>query len=194
MITFIIPSIGRPTLNRAIKSLLSQTEQQWKCIVGFDGIKQNDLKFELIKDERIKYLFLEKSGYSNPLGHGQAGEVRNKIMRYSGTDWIAFLDDDDSLNINYVSLFNEEIQNRVFDCCLFRMKMKDTNQIIPPLHINNIIQNMAGISFCVNKKFIDNNQIQFENNDTEDFYYLNNIQKNAGVIHVSRYITYNVGF
>ena len=194
MITFIIPSIGRLTLNRAIKSLLSQTEQQWKCIIGFDGIKQNDLKFELIKDERIKYLFLEKSGYSNPLGHGQAGEVRNQIMKYSETDWIAFLDDDDSLSVNYVSLFNEETQNKVFDCCLFRMKMKDTNQIIPPLHINNIIQNMAGISFCVNKKFIDDNEIQFENNDTEDFYYLNNIQKNAGIIHISRYITYNVGF
>jgi glycosyltransferase involved in cell wall biosynthesis len=192
MITFVIPSIGRATLNRALNSLINQTEKNWKCIVGFDGIKENELNFQLIKDERIKYLFLDKSGYLNPHGHGQAGQVRNKIIKEANTEWIAFLDDDDTLNMNYVSLFNEELQNQKFDCCLFRMFLN--NQVMPPLNLNHIVQNRVGISFCVKKEFIENKQIKFENNDTEDFYYLNNIQNNGGNIYISNYITYNVGF
>jgi glycosyltransferase involved in cell wall biosynthesis len=192
MITFVIPSIGRTTLNRALNSLINQTERNWKCIVGFDGIRENELKFELLKDERIQYLFLDKSGYLNPHGNGQAGQVRNKIIKEVDTEWIAFLDDDDTLNMNYISLFNEEVINKKFDCCLFRMFLN--NQITPPLYINHIVQNMVGISFCVKREFIETKQIKFENNNTEDFYYLNNIQNNGGNIYISNYITYNVGF
>ena len=39
MITFIIPTIGRDTLKRSIKSIEDQTSDQWKVIVIFDGVK-----------------------------------------------------------------------------------------------------------------------------------------------------------
>ena len=37
-ITFIIPSVNRPTLERSINSLVSQTNPNWECIVVYDGV------------------------------------------------------------------------------------------------------------------------------------------------------------
>ena len=39
-VTFIIPTIGRNTLQRSIDCLLEQTIQTWKAIVIFDEIKK----------------------------------------------------------------------------------------------------------------------------------------------------------
>jgi len=38
LVTFIIPTIGRDTLQRSIDCLLEQTIQEWKAIIIFDGI------------------------------------------------------------------------------------------------------------------------------------------------------------
>ena len=40
-ITFIIPTIGRPTLSKSIESLINQTNKNWEAIIIFDGIKPN---------------------------------------------------------------------------------------------------------------------------------------------------------
>jgi glycosyltransferase involved in cell wall biosynthesis len=50
LLTFIIPTIGRPTLKRTINSLQQLTNKNWNAIVIFDGISPN----LQIKDERIK--------------------------------------------------------------------------------------------------------------------------------------------
>jgi glycosyltransferase involved in cell wall biosynthesis len=42
-ITFIIPTIGRNTLEKAIQSIEKQTNNNWKIIIIFDGI-QSTLK------------------------------------------------------------------------------------------------------------------------------------------------------
>ena len=39
IITFIIPTIGRETLNHSINSIINQTNKNWKCIIVFDGVK-----------------------------------------------------------------------------------------------------------------------------------------------------------
>jgi hypothetical protein len=83
MITFIIPSLNRPTLERSINSLVSQTNPNWECIVvydGVDGISFNDDRIKTIKidklggfDESLRHCFedfllnlkLTVSGYSN---------------------------------------------------------------------------------------------------------------------------------
>ena len=38
LITFIIPSIGRPSLQRTINSLMDMKDPDWKAIIVFDGI------------------------------------------------------------------------------------------------------------------------------------------------------------
>mgnify|MGYP003339850864 CR=1 FL=1 len=100
MITIIIPSKGRERLKFSLYSLLTQTNADWKCIVAFDNVDQKDV--DLIEDDRIKYIFLPaKHGDGNNGG----GEVRNKAIQKAYTDWIGFLDDDDSFAEDYVSSF-----------------------------------------------------------------------------------------
>ena len=48
-ITFIIPSLNRPTINRSVESLLNQTNPNWECIIIYDGV--DGVEFN---DERIK--------------------------------------------------------------------------------------------------------------------------------------------
>ena len=40
-ITFIMPSVNRPSINNAIESLLNQTIPNWKLIIVFDCVDNN---------------------------------------------------------------------------------------------------------------------------------------------------------
>jgi glycosyltransferase involved in cell wall biosynthesis len=195
MIGFVIPSIGRSTIKYSIQSLLDQTIQDWKCVVGFDGKCENDIDKSLITmDDRIKYVyFSEKMGAS--AHHGNAGLVRNSIINHldDDTEWIGFLDDDDTLSKFYIEILELEKIKYKFDCCVFRMRYdKDNQRVIPPFEMNHLQQNYVGISFCVNKKFIEKNNIKFTNDNAEDFKFLKEIYDRGGKIHISSHVTYNV--
>jgi glycosyltransferase involved in cell wall biosynthesis len=195
MISFVIPSVGRNTLKYSLESLINQTEENWKCIVGFDGKTKNDIDNDiLIDDDRIKYLYLsEKMGESNH--HGNAGLVRNAIIECidDSTEWIGFLDDDDTISKFYIEILNLEKSKGEFDCCVFRMRYdKDNQKVLPPFGMNYLQQNYVGISFCVRKKFLDDHQIKFVNSNSEDFKFLKEIHDMGGKIHISSHVVYNV--
>lgn len=193
MFDFVIPSIGRASLVRSLKSLLQQSEVDWNCYVGFDGLKEEQINKEyLIDDSRIHYLYLEeKLGRSQ--FHGNAGLVRNKIIESidSPSEWIGFLDDDDSLAHNYIEIIKNQVKICEYDCYVFRMNHNDN--IIPPYHMMDLIQNHVGISFCVRSEFINNNNIKFINDNDEDFKFLEQIHKNNGRIKLLPYVGYFVG-
>lgn len=207
MIDFVIPSVGRPTLNRALTSLLDQNylfyngEQEWNAFVGFDGIPENRInKDNLIKDKRIKYLYIEKKlGCVGEWGMGNAGLVRNEIMNHVNTSnqWIAFLDDDDTVSPYYIDSLFLELNNSESnsDCYVFRMRFDPGGEkILPPLGETNLIQDKVGISFCVKKEFIKKTGIKFVNDSREDYKFLMQMKELGASIKVSNYITYNVGF
>ena len=194
MIGFVIPSIGRETLKYSLQSLLNQTNSNWKCWVGFDGKSEDEIdKSILIDDDRITYLyFSEKQGQS--AHHGNAGLVRNSIISNITDDceWVGFLDDDYTISKFYVELLNREIEKQSFDCCVFRMRYDSENKkVLPPFSMNEIVQNFVGISFAVNKKFLNDNELKFENNNAEDFLMLKTIQ-GKGKVYISSHICYNV--
>jgi len=194
MICFIIPSIGRSTLKYSLNSLLKQTDTNWSCLVGFDGKSESDIDTKiLVNDDRIKYLyFSDKLGNSGH--HGNAGLVRNSILNeVKDSQWVGFLDDDDTLSQFYVEILNLELNTNDFDCCVFRMRYdSNDDKVIPPFNMNHIQQNFVGISFCVKKSFIDKHQIKFINSNSEDFDFLSKISACGGKIHLSSHITYNV--
>jgi hypothetical protein len=196
MIGFVIPSIGRPTIKNTLNSLLNQTEIEWKCYVGFDGKKQSDIDpLILVDDSRIKYFYFGEKLGSEKEHHGNAGQVRNAIIRNIDSDieWIAFVDDDDTLSKYYIEILNLEKTKNDFDCCVFRMRYdKNNSKVVPPFGMNYLAQNFVGISFCVKKDFLDNNQVLFENNNAEDFMLLKQITDKDGKIHISPHVTYNV--
>jgi len=185
IVTFIIPTIGRETLNRSIESILNQTIENWNAIIIFDGIKSNlDIKY--ITDKRIKIIEIEKKGlYINC-----AGEVRNEGIKYANTEWIAFLDDDDTISHNYIETFYKELElNPYLDVLIFRMMVND--RIIPKLETNNFYLNDVGISFIM-KRSIHSSGIIFIPDGAEDFLYLDKIRKAGYLIIISHYIKYFV--
>jgi hypothetical protein len=195
MIGFVVPSIGRDSIKFTLQSLINQTNPNWKCWVGFDGKCEDDIdKNNLIEDSRINYLyFKDKLGVS--AHHGNAGYVRNSIISHitEDCDWIGFVDDDDTLTRFYIEILELEKTKFKFDCCIFRMRYDEDNQkVIPPFGMNHLQQNYVGISFCVSKKFIAENNIKFTNDNAEDFKFLKEINDKGGKIYISPHITYNV--
>jgi hypothetical protein len=196
MIGFVVPSVGRPTLRNTLNSLVGQSNPNWKCFVGFDGKKQSEIDPSiLVDDNRINYFYFGKKLGSEKEFHGNAGQVRNAIIRNvtEEIDWVAFVDDDDTLSQYYVEIFELEKNKVNFDCCVFRMRYDKNNQkVVPPFGMNHLAQNFVGISFCAKKEFIDNNQVFFENDNAEDFMFLKQLSDKGGKIHLSSHVTYNV--
>lgn len=186
LITFIIPTIGRPTLTNTICSLKNQNIKNWNAIIIFDGLKSNIDINNNTYDERIRIVEIKKKG----LGVNSAGLVRNYGMSLVKTKWIAFLDDDDTIVDNYIELFYKELKEfSTFDVLLFRMNSDE--RIIPKLDCDNFYLCDVGISFIIKKSIYDNGLL-FTADGAEDFLYLDNIRKNNYNIMISPYITYFV--
>lgn len=192
LVTFIIPTIGRTSLQTAIDSLYKQTIWDWKAIIIFDGIEPN-IK---ITDPRIKIMICEKLG-TGEIAHGYernngAGLVRNFGIKVCDTEWVAFLDDDDTISHTYLETFYNELEN-VYkpDVILFRMRHSEYG-VLPKTNSVDIIQYESGISFALKTK-IFNDGIWFSPSHAEDFDLLSKI-KNAGYkIVMSPYVKYFVG-
>jgi glycosyltransferase involved in cell wall biosynthesis len=189
MITVIIPSKGRDRLKFSLLSLLTQNQKDWKCIVAFDNVDKNSV--ELINDSRIEYIFLPaKTGDGNNGG----GEVRNKAIDKATTEWICFLDDDDSFTSNYFDKFNFELNNNPkTDVIIF--KMQYANGVIRPCAgVRELQVGQVGISFAVNLSFLNKHNLRFRNSNIEDYNLLKDLESSGAKIHFSEFIVYNVGF
>ena len=186
MITVIIPSKGRNTLKRALSSLIFQTNPNWICFVILDGVEINDK----INDDRIIYYSSPKAGN----GLNGAGLVRNKGIELSDSEWVCFLDDDDTFSLDYINnLYNEIDLNPNMDICVFRMTYSpDNDTILPRFGEEQIAIGQIGISFAVNKNFIDVHNIRFKNSQIEDFLFLKKCCECGARVHFSNHICYFV--
>ena len=178
LLTFIIPSIGRPTLSRTIESLLNQHETNWRAIVMFDGV---DPTIES-PDARITIMRMEKVGLLN-----HAGRVRNEAIRHATTDWIGFVDDDDTLTPDYMTHVNEHVKADP-DVIIFRMKLE--NRIVPSPEKKQFHVNDVGISFCMKRSLCTD--FPFHPSGTEDFDLLDRLRSAHKNIIMSTHLTYRV--
>ena len=193
VITFIIPTKGRDSLINTIKSIITQTLNQWQCIIIFDNCFPNKEILDIINnDNRFLYIIIKKHGEQK----NGAGNIRNIGMSLVNSKWIGFVDDDDTLDKEYINYFYSELIKSPSntDCIIFRMNDLEKNITIPPYNIdfNNIFtKGNVGISFCY-KKELFNNGYYFEPSDIEDLNLLIKIKNNNKKIIISKYITYYV--
>ena len=181
LITFIIPSINRPTIDNTIQSLLNQTNPNWNCFVLYDGVIGKEFD-----DPRVKTFNLQKLGKKGEK-HGNAGLVRNEGIKMCDSEWIGFLDDDDTIDSNYVDTLNKKYQS--YDFVVWRMKTTD-GKIYPDLTRNNLIRNQVGISVSFKNKFPN---IIFDNNDdSEDFEFVDKLQNTTNNFIITPEIFYNI--
>jgi len=184
-ITFIIPTLGRKTLTRALKSIQLQKDADWKAIIVFDGIKCNLPEDYLI--DKFQIVEINKSG--KEIGNlSQAGQVRNHAFDLVDSEWIGFLDDDDYLRDNYITCLREEDTNDL-ELILFRML---TNKVTPSYGINTIQHNEAGISFAIKNSTIKRHNARFVNDTSEDYKFLKDLENKGVKYKVSEHITYDV--
>jgi glycosyltransferase involved in cell wall biosynthesis len=180
-ITFIIPTIGRSTLQDSINSLLNQTNSNWKAIIVFDGIDPT----LTIDDARITMIKSEKLG----IEINSAGNVRNFGINLAETEWVAFLDDDDAVKNTYVEIFYNELLFGNNDIIIFRMKGWVHTEILPRHECNNFYRNEVGISFAAKKLIFDSGTI-FIPSDTEDYCFLDDCRRKGYKIMISPYLLY----
>lgn len=179
-ITFIIPSIGRPTLSRTIESLKKLNDPNWKAIIVFDGIEPTFYP----DDARISICAVQKQGYYNC-----AGAVRNQAIKLVTTRWVGFVDDDDILLPNYIDAFHRQLYHKP-DVIIFRMQ--DSERTIPPPEHTDFFQNNVGISFCARTSLFQENNMWFEPSPWEDFCLLDKFRRSFKKIVMSPEITYIV--
>jgi glycosyltransferase involved in cell wall biosynthesis len=184
MITFIIPSINRETLDRTIQSLKNQTNNNWKCIIIYDGVEPSK---EYV-DDRIKVLKIDKTGIIKN-SHGQSGLVRNYGLEFCDTEWIGFLDDDDTINPLYVDTLLNKYND--YDFIIWRMTDK-YGLILPPVNLDIIKFGYVGISLSF-KKGLLKYDLKFESNkDGEDYDFIKKLESITDKYKISEEIFYNV--
>ncbi len=179
-ITFIIPTLNRPTLSNTVNSIINQSNPNWKCKIIFDGVEP--IYFD---DDRIESIKIDKIGLIGP-ANGQAGLVRNYGIEKVDTEWIGFVDDDDTVNEDYV----DSLLNNYTDKDFVIFKMKYENGLVLPRSENNEIKfGDVGISFAYKTKL----NIKFsENRDGEDYDFLLNLKNKTNNYIISDEIMYNV--
>jgi len=200
-VIFIIPSIGRYTIHDTILSLINQTCTNWQAIIVFDGCK-NNLDWEHIYKDQGKekknnisknYISKKITCFEIEKTNGiinQASEVRNYGIQKveSSSQWVGFLDDDDTIHPHYVQYFLEE--NRIYDFDIYIYRMTMDNRIIPAHNCYDFIPGDVGISFICKKEIFDN--IHFQNSHTEDFDFLAKARDNNYKLIISEKIYYYV--
>ncbi len=185
-ITFVIPSIGRQTLQNTIESIVSQTVDDWKVVIVMDGVYCP----YCWEDERIRIYKIAKSGEN--VNH--AGNVRNFGIQQVKTEWIAFLDDDDIIHPKYIETFWNEIDEKDnsvgIDIFIFRMKLGE--RIVPSFQQKDIVPFDVGISFLVRKSVLEKYNIKFVPDGMEDYFFLQQCKEKKCVMFLSKYVMYYV--
>lgn len=180
-ITFVIPSLNRDTISRTIDSLINQTNPNWRCIIIYDGVEGK--KFE---DERIETIDSPKIGVMGSV-HGQSGLVRNVGLKKCNTEWIGFLDDDDTIDKKYVETLFQKYNN--YDLVVWRMKYLN-GRVLPGLTMTDLIFGDVGISFCYKNKF--KNLFFEKNRDGEDFDFIQKVKSMTNNFIITPEVYYRV--
>ena len=202
-VTFVIPTIGRQSLPRALDSVLNQSVRKWKALVVFHSSipvlnsytypPQAEEFLLYSKDTRIRFVT-----YTGGIRSNCAGDVRNFALQFVDTDWVAFLDDDDSLSPDYIlHLLQETRLNPTAELVSFRMfdkRIADPNnprKVLPEENATDAQRDHIGISFAFKQS--RSRYDLFEKSTTEDFDFIHNFCYVSGRLCIlSPYIVYYV--
>lgn len=173
MITFILPTVNRDTLEAAVSSIINQSNPNWKLmIIGDKCIPNIETADPRIETWRV-------------LNCTCASDVRNSLVHKITTEWVGFIDDDDILCPEYVA----EVE-RVKDQTNFIMfKMQNYDSIIP--HKDVIKFGNVGISFAMKTDLLRANPFQGWECG-EDFRMIKAIEDSGEEIYFSEYLGYIV--
>lgn len=188
-VTFIVPTLGRPALDRALKSLLVQTDDDWEAIVVFDQNKTVWIDQFESYDERFWPLYTKK---------GSAGETRNVGLDWfksnGEAEWVAFLDDDDVVLPTYVEHLREHADDYPWaDVVVFRMDHQLFGILPPPT--GQLQLGTVGISFALRAGVAERYRFDAEDRSQsfhEDWQLISKLVQDQRQVFISPHIEYTV--
>ena len=178
-VTFIMPSIARPSLLTSLLSVISQSRSNWTALVILDGVQLP--RWVHVIDPRIVFVHIPKQRHR--------GMVRNIGLRMARSDWVAFLDDDDFLSPQYIEYMEVEITlEKDLECGLFRI-LFHTMEIVPPPESITFSKYAVGINFFFLRSLV-NEGFLFDNSRIEDYCLLDSFRNHYKKMVISPYINY----
>lgn len=106
MISFIVPAYNvEKYIDKCIRSITSQEYDEWELIIVDDGSTDSTLEICKVyaqKDERIKVICQQNAG---------SAVARNSGLDVATGKWIAFVDADDWIEVNYLKMLYPYIQS-----------------------------------------------------------------------------------
>ena len=135
LISVVIPAYNAEQfLDETLESVLSQTYENWECIIVNDGSTDNTesvVKKWCEKDARFRYFYKENSG---------ASDTRNFGIKETRGEYIAFLDADDILTSDNLEVrINVLIEQNVD---LVATKLQHFTDKLPKVSKNNARQDV----------------------------------------------------
>lgn len=147
-VTFIVPTVGRATLQRAVDSVKAQTLPFWDLYIEGDGVDPYEaLDFGPSAQTSPGAIHAWKQHH-----HKHESDMRNIGIRQARSEWVAFLDDDDTLAPQYVEWLLEAADNS--DVVIFRQifpKEDGTVAVFP--NEEEIVWGNVGISYAVKRSW-----------------------------------------
>lgn len=191
--TFVVPTLGRDTLQRAVDSVYAQTDEDWELYVLGDGV--------IPRFDRPEGRFHDiHYGAIPPGAGGSAGLTRNRAWDIyemtcgPRTEWFAFLDDDDQVAPNYVRNLRAHAEDYPWaDVVVFRMKHPRLGFLPPPT--GELRLGTVGISFALKEKVFEKHKFKREDRSKafhEDWEMISEVQKDGHRIFLSPHVNYLV--
>lgn len=117
--SIIIPTYKRiELLNRAMNSVKDQDYENYEVIICSDGYSEEDKQCVLnMNDNRFIYNFIEKKEFKN-WGHAQRNAMHSKCTG----DYTIWLDDDNTIEKDYLSFSNNELINDQYGMLVYKIK------------------------------------------------------------------------
>lgn len=179
---FLVPSVGRGTLPRALHSIRNQNRDGWRALIVFDGAdKQIPQEFQ--NDPRFTFIHAPHTG--------SAGLTRNYGMRHIKEEWFAFLDDDDRVREDYCQRLEEEIQ-AFPEVKTVIWRILHPNDIVPDPQSKDFRCGRVGIAFAIHHTIFETYGLSFVTDYAEDFILLDTIRARKIPMLISPYVLYSV--
>lgn len=189
LVTLVIPTNGRATLNRTLESLQNQTDPAWRAVIVVDGAATQAARLETVQDARFT---VTHTGKKLGTGVNSAGEVRNVGLRLVRTPWTGFVDDDDTLSPTYVAALRSDSDHHPsVKTVVFRMYRADKG-VLPSYKDQTLRLRHVGISFAVQTDFLQAHALSFRPSMTEDFDLLQRIHQLSDSMLMSSHTSYYV--
>jgi hypothetical protein len=188
-------------------SLKNQTFDNWQAIVGIDAHNVNVQGFPMqFYDQRFSFILIATLNKDRGPRMNGAGEVRNIIITDAARgEWVAFLDDDDTVSPYYAEWLRdlvtreEKKHKRRVDLVLFRMRtnrpfhVRRNQTVLPPFsHGNRAHNSWVGISYAVRRDVFTSKRLAFVSSNAEDYNLLRDAYKSGLNVKISNCIAYFV--